>query len=102
MTTHRRYGVPAESRPAVGPLAPDLTRATTFAFPSAEDLRAVGSGERFGEFYPRYGHPAGRLFEARVAALEGADGAVSFASGHAAGSSTSRRRGSRSGARTSG
>ncbi len=86
--THRPYGVPAESRPPLGPLAPDLTRATTFAFPTAEDLRAVGSGERAGEFYPRYGHPAGRLFEAQAAEREGADGAVSFASGHAANASS--------------
>jgi methionine-gamma-lyase len=83
-STHRPYGVPAESRPPLGPLAPDLTRATTFAFPTAEDLRAVGSGDQAGEFYPRYGHPAARLFEAQVAEREGADGAVSFASGHAA------------------
>jgi O-acetylhomoserine/O-acetylserine sulfhydrylase-like pyridoxal-dependent enzyme len=68
----------------LGPPAADLTRATTFAVPSAEDLRAVGSGERFGDFHPRYGHPAGRRFDARVAELEGADGAVAFASGHAA------------------
>jgi len=41
-------------------------------------------GETPGEFYPRYGHPVGRLFESRMAALEGADGAVSFSSGLAA------------------
>jgi cystathionine beta-lyase/cystathionine gamma-synthase len=44
----------------------------------------VGAGERGGEFYARYGHPAGRLFERAMAKLEGADGAVSFASGLAA------------------
>jgi len=78
------YGCRSEATPREGPLAPDLVRSTTFAMPSAEALRAVGAGERPGEFYPRYGHPAARLFEARVAALEGADGAVSFASGLAA------------------
>ncbi len=84
MTTERPYGVPAEPRAPQGPVAPDLRRATTFAFPSAEALRAVGAGEQPGEFYPRYGHPAGRAFEARIAEREGADGAVAFASGHAA------------------
>jgi len=83
-TTHRPYGCPGDPVPPLGPLAPDLTRATTFAYPSAEELRAVGEGELPGEFYPRYGHPAGRLFERQVAALEGADGAVAFASGLAA------------------
>jgi methionine-gamma-lyase len=84
MTTHRPYGCREDSAPPLGPLAPDLTRATTFAYPTAEELRAVGANELPGEFYPRYGHPTGRLFEKKVAELEGADGAVSFASGLAA------------------
>jgi cystathionine beta-lyase/cystathionine gamma-synthase len=81
---YRAYGCREEAGPPLGPLAPDLTRATTFAYPSAEELRAVGKGEAPGEFYPRYGHPNARRFEAMVAGLEGADGAVSFASGMAA------------------
>jgi methionine-gamma-lyase len=80
----RPYGCRDDAVPATGPLAPDLTRATTFAYPSAEDLRGVGAGERAGEFYPRYGHPAGRRFEREVAELEGAEGAVAFSSGMAA------------------
>jgi cystathionine beta-lyase/cystathionine gamma-synthase len=43
-----------------------------------------GQGEAAGELYPRYGHPNARRFEAAVARLEGAEGAVSFASGMAA------------------
>jgi len=82
--TYRPYGSRADPTPPLGPLAPDLVRATTFAYTSAEELRAIGEGERPGDFYPRYGHTAGRLFEAKVAELEGADGAVSFASGMAA------------------
>ncbi|MGH7163759.1 MAG: trans-sulfuration enzyme family protein [Planctomycetota bacterium] len=78
------YGTREERGPAAGPLAPDLTRSTTFAARNAEELRAIGAGEVAGEFYPRYGHPAGRRFEADVAALEEAEGAVSFASGMAA------------------
>lgn len=80
----RPYGCREEPAPPLGPLAPDLTRATAFAYPTAEQLRAVGAGEKPGEFYPRYGHPLARLFESKVAALEGADGAVSFSSGMAA------------------
>jgi methionine-gamma-lyase len=80
----RPYGCREDSQARSGPLAPDLTRATTFAYDSAETLRQVGAGERTGEFYARYGHPASRLFESKVAALEGAEGAVSFASGLAA------------------
>jgi len=80
----RHYGCRGDGHAPHGPLAPDLTRATTFAHASAERVRAVGAGEEPGEFYPRYGHPAGRAFERRVAELEGADGAVAFASGMAA------------------
>lgn len=82
-TRHRPYGCREDPTPPLGPIAPDLTRATTFAYPTAEALRAVGEDEVPGEFYPRYGHPAARLFEKHVAELEGADGAVSFASGMA-------------------
>ncbi len=84
MTKLRSYGCPEDSASPLGPLAPDLTRATTFAYSTAEELRAVGMGEMPGEFYARYSHPAGRLFEKKVAELEGADGAVSFSSGLAA------------------
>jgi len=80
----RPYGCSAEAGAQKGPLAPDLTRSTTFAAGSAEELRAIGAGETAGEFYPRYGHPAARDFESRVASLEGAEGAVCFASGMAA------------------
>ncbi|MGH8501385.1 MAG: trans-sulfuration enzyme family protein [Gammaproteobacteria bacterium] len=84
MAALRPYGCREDPAAPLGPLAPDLTRATTFAYPTAEEVRAVGAGELPGEFYPRYGHPAGRLFEQKVAELEGADGAVSFGSGMAA------------------
>ncbi|MCK6458622.1 MAG: PLP-dependent transferase [Planctomycetes bacterium] len=80
----RPYGCRGDAAPPLGPLAPTLVRATTFAHGSAEALRAVGAGERDGEFYPRYGHPAARAFESAVAEAEGVDGAVSFASGMAA------------------
>jgi len=83
-SSYRPYGCRNDALPPLGPVAPDLTRATTFAYGSAEELRAVGEGEAPGEFYPRYGHPAGRLFERHVAELEASDGAVSFASGMAA------------------
>ncbi|MFL6624659.1 MAG: trans-sulfuration enzyme family protein [Sulfurifustaceae bacterium] len=82
-TLFRPYGCPADPAAPLGPLAPALTRASTFAYATAEELRAAGVGERPGDFYARYGHPASRLFEKKVAELEGADGAVAFASGMA-------------------
>lgn len=78
------YGTPRSHVPPLGPLAPVLVRSSTSGQPDAESLRAFGSGERSGDFYQRLGHSNGRAFESLVAELEGADGAVSFASGMAA------------------
>jgi cystathionine gamma-synthase len=78
------YGTPQPHHAPLGPLSPPLSRSSTAGQPDAETLRAVGAGERSGEFYQRMGHQNGRAFEALVATLEGADGAVSFASGMAA------------------
>jgi cystathionine gamma-synthase/methionine-gamma-lyase len=80
----RRYGMPRPDSPPVGPLSPAVQRASAFAFGSAAELRPYGHGERHGDFYPRYVHRNGREFEEQIAALEGTDGAVAFASGMAA------------------
>jgi cystathionine beta-lyase/cystathionine gamma-synthase len=78
------YGTPRPHAPLLGPLAPVLVRSTTAGQPDAETLRALGAGERPGEFYQRLSHHNGRAVESLVAELEGADGAVAFASGMAA------------------
>jgi methionine-gamma-lyase len=78
------YGTPRGHHAPLGPLSPPLHRTTTVGLPDAEAIRALGAGERSGEFYQRVGHPNGRMFESLVAELEGADGAVAFASGMAA------------------
>jgi cystathionine beta-lyase/cystathionine gamma-synthase len=75
------YGTPQPHRPPLGPLSPLLDRSSTAAQADAEALRALGAAERSGDFYQRLGHRNGRAFEGMVAELEGADGAVSFASG---------------------
>ncbi|MGC6486199.1 MAG: trans-sulfuration enzyme family protein [Planctomycetota bacterium] len=75
------YGTPQPKHAPLGPLAPLLDRSSTAAQADAEALRALGAAERSGDFYQRLGHRNGRSFEALVAELEGAEGAVSFASG---------------------
>ncbi|MCC6783871.1 MAG: PLP-dependent transferase [Planctomycetes bacterium] len=80
----RPYGTPRPHAARLGPLAPDLRRATSHAFTDAAALRAHGAREAHGEFYARYGHANARAFECFVAELEGAEGAVAFASGMAA------------------
>ncbi|MGH9381274.1 MAG: trans-sulfuration enzyme family protein [Thermoanaerobaculia bacterium] len=84
MHEHPQYGTPDLLDRLEGAIAVPVVRSTTFAYRDAESLRAVMAGEVAGEVYPRYGHVPGRAFEARMAALEGADGAVAFASGMAA------------------
>ena len=70
------------------PVAPSFERATSWAFPSRDALQAAAGDACPGRFYPRYGHPAGLLCEAKIAALEGAEGSLLFASGMAAISGT--------------
>ncbi len=78
------YGTPHAHSSLLGPLSPPLIRSTTAGQPDAETLRAMGAGERPGEFYQRLGHTNGRAWESLVAGWEGADGAVAFSSGMAA------------------
>ncbi len=55
-----------------------------FAYPSAEAAEARFNGEDEGFIYARYGNPTVRMFENRIAALEGAEDAFATASGMAA------------------
>ena len=45
------------------------------------DARRRATGTRSGEFYSRYGNPTVRSFEDAIAALEGAEASLAFASG---------------------
>ena len=78
------YGIREEHRVPAGPMSLPLDRSTTFAMPTAEEIRAHSAGEKHGDFYPRLGHRNGRAFESHVANLEQTDGAVAFSSGMAA------------------
>ena len=58
---------------------------TTFAFPSTEAILDVVEGRTAGSLYTRYGlNPTLQALEAKLAALEGAESALSFSSGMAA------------------
>ena len=84
MESNHLYGTRRATETPHGPLSMPLDRSSTVAQSTAEDVRALGSAERGEPFYQRMGHPNGRAFESLVAMREGADGAVSFASGMAA------------------
>ena len=57
---------------------------TTFAFPSTAAILDVVEGRKSGALYTRYGlNPTIQALEAKLAALEGAEAALAFASGKA-------------------
>ncbi|SIQ28572.1 O-succinylhomoserine sulfhydrylase [Aquipseudomonas alcaligenes] len=57
---------------------------SSYVFRSAADAAARFAGEQPGNVYSRYTNPTVRVFEERIAALEGAEQAVATASGMAA------------------
>ena len=62
-------------------LAPALWASTTWESSSLSDAERRANGTRVGEFYSRYANPTVRSFEEAIAALEGAEDALAFASG---------------------
>lgn len=69
-------------------IVPPLVANTAFAYESVEEWRAVVLKEAPGHIYGRNTNPTTDLFEARMADLEGAAAATSFATGMAAISTT--------------
>lgn len=84
--SQRVGGLPggAGERPVVTPIYP----ASTYRFPTTRRLAEVAGGERGGYFYSRYTNPNSRAVEAALAALEGTEDALVFASGMAAAACT--------------
>jgi cystathionine gamma-synthase len=74
--------------PATGAVAPPVVESSAFAYPDLESWRAVALKEAEGHIYSRNSNPTTRLLEEKVAALEGAAYATSFATGMAAISTT--------------
>ena len=62
-------------------LAPALWASTTWESDGLADANRRATSIRAGEFYSRYSNPTVRSFEEAIAALEGADDALAFASG---------------------
>jgi cystathionine beta-lyase/cystathionine gamma-synthase len=72
--------------PQQGPLTTPIVQSSTFVFDSAAEMRRMleGDPDLAFEFYTRYGNPTLRALEEAIAALEGAEAGVVFASGMAA------------------
>ncbi|HEX4508752.1 MAG TPA: O-acetylhomoserine aminocarboxypropyltransferase [Burkholderiaceae bacterium] len=70
--------------PATGARVTPLHLSTAFVFESSEHAAALFDMERAGHVYSRISNPTTAVFEERMAALEGAAGAIATASGQAA------------------
>src|SRR5438067_12344695 len=68
-------------------LAPLLWGTSAFVTPSLEAARRMSTVPRAEHFYSRYSNPSVKAFEDAIAALEGAEAALAFASGMGAAAS---------------
>ncbi|HYQ47633.1 MAG TPA: PLP-dependent transferase, partial [Thermodesulfovibrionales bacterium] len=66
------------------PSSTPIYQTSTYTFESVDEAAGVMQGARRGFVYTRIGNPTVQAFEKKLAALEGADDAVAFASGMAA------------------
>lgn len=73
-----------QTRSAHGETAEALYLTSGFVYDSAESAEARFKGEEPGFVYSRYGNPTVAMFEQRMAALEGTEGARATSSGMAA------------------
>ncbi|CAA9550064.1 MAG: O-acetylhomoserine sulfhydrylase / O-succinylhomoserine sulfhydrylase [uncultured Thermomicrobiales bacterium] len=71
-------------RPDFTPTVTPIYPATAFVYDETETLDAVFANERAGYVYTRYANPTTRALEEALAALEGTEDAVAYASGMAA------------------
>ncbi|KFN02305.1 methionine gamma-lyase [Bacillus clarus] len=85
-TTLIHHGYEAELHK--GSLTPPLFQTSTFTFETAEQGEASFAGKDPSYIYSRLGNPTVKLFEERMAALEGGEAALAFGSGMAAISAT--------------
>ena len=68
----------------LGPVSTPIVHSATFSFPSLKAMDAEQDRAAAGAYYQRLGHPTLHACEERLAGLEGAGGALLFASGMAA------------------
>ncbi|HEY0892446.1 MAG TPA: aminotransferase class I/II-fold pyridoxal phosphate-dependent enzyme, partial [Cellvibrio sp.] len=73
-----------QSRSHEGEHSEALFLTSSYVFANAQEAADRFSGEQAGNVYSRYTNPTVRMFEERIAALEGAESAVGTSSGMAA------------------
>ncbi len=73
-----------ERLPAADSLTTPIYETSTFVFASAADVQAYADGSRPGYLYSRYDNPTVVAVEQKLAAVDGAEASLVFASGMAA------------------
>ena len=73
-----------QTRSHEGEQSEPIFATTSFVFASAQEAAARFSGEQPGNIYSRFTNPTVRVFEQRIAALEGGERAVATSSGMSA------------------
>ncbi|MGD9752094.1 MAG: PLP-dependent aspartate aminotransferase family protein [Acidimicrobiia bacterium] len=81
MVSQETIAITAGRNDTGGSLAPAVWASSTFEMASLDDGRRQALRPRTTRFYGRHGNPSVRAFEDAVAALEGAEAALAFASG---------------------
>jgi cystathionine gamma-synthase/methionine-gamma-lyase len=71
-------------RPDFTPVATPIYHSAAYVYEDLDDLDAIFAGTRQGPVYARYGNPTLTALEIAVAALEGGEAALAYASGMAA------------------
>ncbi|WP_339810642.1 cystathionine gamma-synthase family protein [uncultured Imperialibacter sp.] len=71
-----------------GATTPPIVNSVTYAYENLDDWYAVAIGKQEGHIYSRNTNPTVRVLEEKIAALEGAEAAISFATGMGAISNT--------------
>jgi cystathionine gamma-synthase len=80
----RSVHLASEIDPATGALIPPIIQNTAFCYEDLDQWRAAALKQAPGHIYSRNANPTAETFERRMAALEGAEKAVSFTTGMAA------------------
>src|SRR5947199_3771828 len=82
--TQAIHGGEPNRRGVNGPIATEIIRSSTFTFSSTEEMKLWAEGKNKAYIYTRYGNPTLTVAQKKIAALEGAEGAIVTSSGMAA------------------
>ena len=78
------HAAPQLDKPDARPLVPSICQSTSYVFTSVEDGKLKCEDPIYGDCYTRVSNPTNNALEEKLAAIEGGEAAVSFASGVAA------------------